>query len=242
MRFSLIVVILLPVLAFLFSVSLWLQPEWVIARLRRSSPEVLYSVETQKPVVALTIDDGPDAETSPLILDILKKYNAQATFFLITDHVPGNEALVQRMVSEGHELGNHMTADEPSIRLSIDEFERKMLTAGGVLSKFDEAIHWFRPGSGWYNNEMLSVIHEHDYRCALGSVYPYDPQIGSAWFSSNYILWKITPGDIIVLHDYGTRGKRTLKTLDALLPEITQRGYQLVTLSELTELAQVENP
>jgi len=241
MRFLQFLFILIPVLFFLFS-ALWLQPEWVIARLRRSSPGVLYSVKTQQPVVSLTIDDGPDPETSPLILDILKQHNVKVTFFLITDHIPGNEALVQRMVSEGHELGNHMTADEPSIRLSIDEFERKMLTAGRVLSQFYEGIHWFRPGSGWYNDEMLSVIHKHSYRCVLGSVYPYDPQIGSAWFSTNYILWKISPGDIIVLHDFQARGKRTLKTLETLLPELQQRGFELVTLSEMIELPQGDNP
>jgi peptidoglycan/xylan/chitin deacetylase (PgdA/CDA1 family) len=132
--------------------------------------------------------------------------------------------------------------DEPSIRLSIKEFERNMLTAGDMLSKFDDSIHWLRPGSGWYNNEMLSVIHKHGYRCVIGSVYPYDPLIGSAWFSTNYILWKISPGDIIVLHDYEARGKRTLKTLETLLPELRQRGIKLVTLTDMTELPKGEKP
>jgi peptidoglycan/xylan/chitin deacetylase (PgdA/CDA1 family) len=229
--------LLIPVLFVLFGVVIWLQPEWLIARLRRSAPEVLYSIETLEPLIALTIDDGPDAETSPLILDLLKQHDARVTFFLITDHIPGNEPLVRRMISEGHELGNHMTADEPSVKLPIDTFERKLIQADGVLSQFAE-LRWLRPGSGWYNDDMLAVMKDHGYRCALGSVYPYDPQLGSAWFSIRYILWKVRPGDVIVLHDFGIRGRRTVTALEILLPELEERGYKLVTLSELSTLAE----
>jgi peptidoglycan/xylan/chitin deacetylase (PgdA/CDA1 family) len=226
-------ILLIPAFILLFGIVIWSQPEWVIARLRRRSPEVLYSVDTPKMVIALTIDDGPDAITSPMILDLLKQHNAKATFFLISDHIPGNEAIVRRMISEGHELGNHMTTDEPSIKLSIEAFEHKLVEADRLLTQYTE-VRWLRPGSGWYNDEMLAVIHDHGYRCALGSVYPYDPQVGSAWFSIRYILWKVKAGDVIVLHDYQMRGKRTITALETLLPEFSKRGYKLVTLSELT--------
>jgi peptidoglycan/xylan/chitin deacetylase (PgdA/CDA1 family) len=227
---------LIPVVILAVGTLVWLQPEWVIARLRRISPDVLYAVETMEPVIALTIDDGPDSQTTPLILDLLKQYGVHATFFLISERVPGNEALVQRMIAEGHEIGNHMTADESSIRLSIEEFEQKMLQAEDVLSAFDDDISWFRPGSGWYSDDMLDVIKQNGYRCALGSVYPYDPQLGSAWFSTNYIRWKVSPGDVIVLHDYQERGGRTLIALENLLPELQLRGYKFVTLTDLTGL------
>jgi len=218
----------------LFGGLAFIQPEWLFSKLRQRSPEVLYSVETQKKVVALTIDDGPDPFTSPELLDILKKYKAQATFFLITERIPGNEPLIQRMVDEGHELGNHLTSDDPSIQYSTQEFKQQLVQADEVLSRFGE-IRWFRPGSGWYNDKMLSVIHENGYRCALGSVYPYDPQIGSAWFSTKYVLWKVKPGAIIILHDYQRRGERAAAALSKILPELARRGYQVVTLSELVE-------
>jgi len=233
-----IVITGLILLLFLF---LWLQPEWVIAGLQQSSPEVLYAVKTNEPVIALTIDDGPDAESSPLIMDLLKQYNAKATFFLITEHIPGNEDVIYRMVSEGHELGNHMTADEPSIRLSISDFEQRMLEADDLLSQFSE-IRWIRPGSGWYNEDMLTVINDHGYQCALGSIYPYDPQFGSAWLSTKYVLWKASPGEIIVLHDYQNRGMRTVKALEKILPELEQRGYRIVTVSEISALGNGHHP
>ncbi len=215
------------------------QPEWIFTKLRDSSPEVLYSVETDMPVVALTIDDGPDPETTPLILDLLAEWDAHATFFLITERIAGNENFVWRMLSEGHELGNHSTSDEPSIQLSLSEFSRRLDVSANVLDQFGE-IHWFRPGSGWYNNEMLEIIQEKGYRCVLGSVYPYDPQLGSSWFSSEYVLWKAKPGSIIILHDYGSRGERTLVVLRNILPELKHQGYRVVTLSELVELDTLE--
>ena len=224
----------LVILAFLVAALILLEPEWVVARLRKRSPEVVYSIDTQELLVALTIDDGPDSLETPKILDSLKRHGARATFFLITSRIPGNEELVQRMIDEGHELANHMQVDYPSIMLNSSEFERQLIESDEELSEFAE-IRWFRPGSGWYNDAMLSIIHEHGYTCALGSVYPYDPHLGSSWFITRYVLWKIQPGSVIVLHDYGSRGGRAAAALDTVLPELAHRGYKVVTLSELVD-------
>ncbi len=234
-RFAIAVGIAAAAVLVLFAVLLFTAPERLIKTLRRRSPEVLYSVERDDKVVALTIDDGPDAEDTPKILDVLKKYNAHATFFLITGHIPGNEEIVKRTLAEGHELGNHFTADEPGIALSDEAFERKLLMADAALREFTPEIKWARPGSGWYNDRMLATIRKHGYRAALGSVYPYDPQIGSSRFSAYYVLAKTRPGAIIILHDYDKRGARTARALEMILPALVKRGYRIVTLSELVE-------
>ncbi len=231
-RIMQILAITTPTILLIFGAAVWLHPEWLITRLRHRSPEVLYSVDTRQPVVALTIDDGPDREDTQKILRVLEEYDAHATFFIISDHIPGSEDLLQQMVFAGHELGNHLTADEPSIQLPIAEFEDKLQQADSILSGYDD-MRWLRPGSGWYNDEMLDVIAAHDYQCVLGSVYPYDPQINSFWFSAYYVLWKIKPGSVIILHDHGTRGQRTAKALEIILPALADRGYQVVTISEL---------
>ena len=219
---------------------LMFKPSWLFNRLSTHSPEVLYSVQTQEPILALTIDDGPDPSTTPRILDLLLEHDARATFFLLSDRIPGNEALVQRIVDEGHEIGNHLTDDQPSIRLSADEFEGRLLHAQGVLSRFGE-IHWFRPGSGWYNKSMRSVLIQHGYRLALGSIHPFDSHIPSSRFASNYILWRAQPGAIIVLHDNSNRGHRTADTLEKVLPALRARNFRFVTLTELSEQAQGED-
>ena len=217
------------------------RPEWIVAVLANRSPDVLYTVETREPVVALTIDDGPDPATTPAVLDVLRRYDAHATFFLISSRVVGNEPLVRRMVAEGHELANHLAADEPSISLAPAEFERQLTEADALLSRF-AAVHWFRPGSGWYNEAMLTTLQRYGYHCALGSVYPFDPQIPSAGFATRYVLWNVHPGAVIVLHDHGTRGERTVAVLETVLPELARRGFRVVTLSELWRSAGGELP
>jgi peptidoglycan/xylan/chitin deacetylase (PgdA/CDA1 family) len=183
--------------------------------------------------VALTIDDGPDSVSTTLILDQLQRHGARATFFLITSRLQGQEPLMRRLRAEGHELGNHFTQDRPSIRLTLPAFEADLLVAHRNLVSWGEP-RWARPGSGWYSQEMIRVMRRHGYRCALGSVYPFDAAIPSVSWAVSYILRNVRPGAIIVLHDGGSRGRRTARVLAEVLPELGRLGYRVVTLSELT--------
>jgi peptidoglycan-N-acetylglucosamine deacetylase len=202
---------------------------WVAA----GNPGCLYNVDRDDKTVALTLDDGPDATTTPELLRILADNNARATFFLISSNIPGNDTLVARLVREGHEIGNHFSEDEASIALPPPAFVGSFLAADSVLNRF-APIRWVRPGSGRYNKRMVRTFREHGYRCALGSVYPFDPQIPWPAYSTWMIRRHVRPGAIIILHDGGYKGRNTIKTLRKLLPELRQRGYRIVTLSELT--------
>lgn len=210
------------------------QPKWIFNRLTQHSPDVLYELNTEQKLIALSIDDGPDPHSTNQILDILAAHDAHATFFVLIEHLTHNEALVERMVAEGHELGNHLLQDTPSIQYSSTEFETRLEQAHESLSRYSE-IRWFRPGSGWYNQEMLGSLQRFQYRLVLGSIYPLDSHIPSSWFASRYIAWRAHPGAIIVLHDYGARGRRTVETLAWILPILKQRGYRIVTIRELTD-------
>lgn len=207
---------------------------WIAEGLSRVSPGAVYFVDTDRPAVALTIDDGPDPVASPRILDVLDRHGARATFFLITERVPGNEAVLERMLDEGHEIGNHMTRDEASISLPSEAFERDLLAAHEVLSRF-AAQRWFRPGSGYFNREMLKIAERHGYTTVLGSAYPFDSEIPSTSFAERHILANVRPGSIIILHDVGDRGLRAAATLEAILPELAARGLEVTTLSGLID-------
>ncbi len=195
------------------------------------SPNVLYFVETSEPVVALTIDDGPDPQTTPEILRVLASHRARATFFLISDRAAAHESVVAQIVEHGHELGNHLTRDEPSIDLSPRAFEASMMEADGVLSRF-APVRWVRPGGGWYNDSMLSTIRAHGFRTVLGSVYPYDAELPSHTYAIRHVMRNARPGSIIILHDGGARGRRTVAVLERVLPELQRQGFRVVTLSE----------
>lgn len=211
---------------------LFLQPRWLLSIATVIVPSVVYFAKTDKPIIALTIDDGPDAATTANILEILRHHEARATFFVISSRIKGNELLIQKMVDDGHELGNHMTEDKPSIKLSPQEFEVELLKAHTALSKFAKP-RWLRPASGFHNSTMVKIAGKHSYQVALGSIFPFDTHIPLCWFAQKHILFNVYPGAIVVLHDYGLWGERTASTLERILPKLYQRGYRVVTLSEL---------
>ena len=212
--------------------ALWTAPRWLVPRIAAREPRCLYHVPTRERVVALTVDDGPDAERTPEILDVLRTHGARATFFVISSHAVGQDSLMRRLVAEGHELGNHLTRDKASRRLDPAAFDAGVREAGAALARF-APVRWLRPGGGWYTSAMLDAAERAGYRCALGSVYPYDAHVPSARVATGYILSNVRPGAVIVLHDRGARGRRTAETLRRVLPALGRRGYRVVTLSEL---------
>lgn len=219
-----------------------LQPKWFFALAVRVKPGALYAVELPKSapkVVALTIDDGPSEDTAE-ILEVLERYGARVTFFHISGNVEEFESAIAQTVQSGHELGNHLTADEPSIRLSETDFEADLLEAEAALLPYVEEknLRWLRPGMGWYSAKMVKIAERHGYQLALGSVFPYDTHLPSAEFASAFILNRVSSGDVIVLHDGEGRSERTIQTLKKILPALAEKGYQVTTLSKLVELSQ----
>lgn len=215
--------------------ALWTAPRWFVPRLASRSARCLYCVRTVERAVALTFDDGPHPASTPAILRLLQAHDAHATFFEIADRIPGRESLLAALVDQGHELGNHLARDEPAILLMPEAFAIAVRQTGEVLRRFGP-VRWLRPGSGWYNPAMLDIIEREGYRCALGSVYPYDAHVPSVRFAAAYILANARPGAVIVLHEGGSRGRRTVEVLRLVLPVLSARGFRVLTLSELDAL------
>ena len=228
----LVLITLVLITILLVITILFLQPRWVLFLATKIAPGVVYYADVEEPVIALTIDDGVDNIFTPQILEILDRYQANATFFLISSTVPGNESLTRSIAPLGHEIGNHLTEDKFSITLSPTEFESALVEADKILSTFDK-LRWLRPGGGWYNSTMVNIAHRYNYRVALGSIFPYDTHIPFSWFAYWQILTNARPGSIIVLHDGGERGATTVSTLTSILPQLQRKGYRIVTLSEL---------
>ncbi len=212
------------------------EPRWLVRALPGGYPEVVYFVPTREQAVALTIDDGLDPDTTPAILDVLKKHGARATFFLVSRSLPGNEALVGRILREGHEIGHHMTEDRVTVKLSDEALTARFNEAADALEAV-APIRWFRPGSARYDDRVLALTRARGYRIALASIAPLDTLISNPHTMSRFIAWMVEPGSIMVLHDVAERGRRTVDTLDELLPILHHREYSVLTLSELDRLA-----
>jgi peptidoglycan/xylan/chitin deacetylase (PgdA/CDA1 family) len=209
-----------------------IRPDTVVRWLARRFPDVLFFAETQEPLVALTIDDSPHATLTPRILDALAEHDAHATFFVIGAHVPGNEAVLRRIVAEGHELGNHLLTDAPSARLLSDEFANQLRQTHELLAPYGP-VRWFRPGHGWFHRPMLDQLRENGYRCALASAFAFEFHIPFSGYAARHLLLHARPGAVIVIHDGKADRERTVATLHRLLPALKRRGYRVITLSEL---------
>lgn len=207
-------------------------------------PGAVFEVKTNQRLVVLTIDDGPDIDTqdntTEKILNVLAEHDAKATFFLISSKIQKRESealqldpLIKRMTQEGHELGNHMLRDEPSINLG-DQFEPELMEAKAILDRYAPQS-WMRPGVGFCSSQMREIAENNGYQTALGSIFPYDTAISWPRFASWFIMNPLTlrKGGIIVLHDDLQRGERTVQTLQRVLPVLQDKKYQVVTLSEL---------
>ncbi|MEO1620290.1 MAG: chitin deacetylase family protein [Cyanobacteria bacterium J06632_3] len=221
----------------LFSLAAWLKPGALYAVSLPTFSETEYKAHPPEKIVALTIDDGPSSATAD-ILETINRHGAKATFFNISGNLAGYEDIVQQAVASGHELGNHLTADEPSIRMSPTEFEADLLDAErSFLPLLPEGtsrpLRWLRPGMGFYSQAMVDIADKHGYQLVLGSNFPYDTHIPVPRFASTFISRTAQPGDIIVLHDGEERGPRAVETLEQLLPALQAKGYSVVTVSEL---------
>ena len=167
---------------------IWRPPAVVIRYLRRQWPEVLWEVDTKQRIVALTIDDGPSRYT-PEIFEILKANGATATFFIIGSHIPGKEQILQQLASSGHELGNHALYDEPSWKLSDDQISSQIKLVDQQIRGIYESCglpvphRYFRPGSGFFTKKLLDTVASLGHQLVLGSIYPHDSQISSAWLN-----------------------------------------------------------
>jgi peptidoglycan/xylan/chitin deacetylase (PgdA/CDA1 family) len=199
-------------------------------------PTVCCARRTDEPVVGLTFDDGPHPELTGASLEVLARHDARATFFLIGDRVVGNEGVVRRIVDEGHEVGDHLMHDEPSIRLSRSRFRDDLTEARDLLAPYQE-VSWWRPGSGWTTRTMVREAHALGMRCVLGTVAVADgppPEPGS--WREQRLLAQISGGAVVVLHEGTSARSDVIDTTDWLLTRLAERGLRSVTLTELSRL------
>jgi len=216
--------------------TVWYQPRYAVQGMARVNPDVLFEVSTSQMAVALTIDDGPHPDITPGVLDLLKERGVQVTFFILGDHVPGNEAILERMRAEGHEIGNHLVEDRPAVLMSTEEFERQLLAVDPWVDR-DAKHRWMRPGSGWFTPAMVEQVAGHGYRLCLASIFPHDDRIHDPQTLARAVLDRVYPGAIIVVHDGAEERATLVETLRLILDGLEEGGYRVTTVSGLVELA-----
>ncbi len=201
----------------------------------RPANEAVYRHNTNKKRVALTFDDGPHYKYTAEILDILDEYGAKATFFVVGELAERYPELILRELAEGHEIGNH-TYTHPLRSGSSDALlEEAAKTTELLESTFDYSPVLFRPPGGNISGSMIESICASGYKCVLWSWRMDTRDWASPPVESvvQTVLRDVKFGDIILFHDnvYGT--SPTAEALEIILPELIERGYSFVTVSEL---------
>lgn len=218
--------------------ALVLRPPLALVRLVAACRrDVVFDVPVAQRLVALTLDDGPDPTLTPLVLDVLERHEARATFFCIGSRAEGQPELLRRICSEGHELGNHLWRDEPTARLPDREFEAQLLRTDAALGAAARP-RLFRPGSGFIGRRKVRIAARHGYRCVLASIYPHDAHLRPRTWVIADVLRRVRPGAIVVLHEGAPSRSAILPALDALLAGLRSRGYAVVPAIELLALGE----
>ena len=189
------------------------------------------SIRAEKTItakVALTFDDGPHPVYTPQLLDGLNERGVHATFFVVGKNILGNEALLKRMETEGHLIGNHtyshVKLSELDIARACAEVEKTNALIFEVTGKEPEFI---RPPFGEWKKAMECSF---EMIPVLWDVDPLDWTTKNTALVVERVLKDTKPGDIILLHDYYQSSvDAALGIVDAL----TERGYKFVTVDEL---------
>lgn len=183
--------------------------------------------ESKTDKILLTFDDGPIPETTPVILETLKKLNLKAAFFCVGENIDRHSNLYERIVSEGHLVCNHTFNHKPLTRLSREETVNQISKFNNLIkNRSGKDILYFRPPHGKFNFSTSSLLSGINMKVVMWSLLTYD-------YKNNFDIVKfavqkyLLSNSIIVLHD-STKSKDIIAdSINYIVEESSRRGFQI---------------
>ena len=189
--------------------------------LRWAYPRATWRMDKHEKAVYLTFDDGPIPEATPFILDTLKEYGARATFFMVGDNVRKHPEVYERVMAEGHRIGNHTYNHIGGFRHSVKFYNEN-------AEKANELLHTdlFRPPHGWMRWDQYAWLGRR-YRIIMWDLVTRDY---SKWMTAEDVIRNVKRyarnGSIITFHD----SLKSIGKLRTALPECLRwlegQGYE----------------
>lgn len=192
-------------------------------------PQATYDFKSSDPEsIFLTFDDGPIPEVTEYVLDTLKKYNAQATFFCVGDNVRKYPQIFQRILEEGHRVGNHTYHHLDGYKTPQTKYYKNVLMGDQYIQS-----PLFRPPYGHIRYQQAKALHKKGFQLILWSLLTADFDLklnkDDMWA---YIQKNMTGGDILVLHD-NIKSFEKLKFVLPLILDLAQKNnWSLKTIPE----------
>jgi len=198
---------------------------------------VYSSVNTTLPYVAMTFDDGPHKTNTPRLLDLLKERNIKATFFVVGKNAKAYPDIMQRILAEGHEIGNHTWDHKQLTAMSLAKAQQEISsTDDAVVSATGYHMHLMRPPYGATNLHLKQVcLDQFHYQTILWSVDPLDWKRPGAAVVEQRIVAAAHNGAIILSHDIH---EPTIDAMAGTLDTLLSKGFHFVTVSQLLNLDQ----
>jgi len=186
-------------------------------------------------LIALTFDDGPWPKYTAQILEILKKNNIKATFFVVGQVLKNHPDLGRRIVTEGHTIGNHTWHhwyhffNRQAAALEIDRTSDLIYKTTGTKTTL------FRPPGGILHNGLAAYARSKNYTVVMWSADSIDYALPSPPTLVNRVVRQASPGGIVLLHDGGGPRKNTVAALPTMISKLKKKGYRFVTIPQLLE-------
>ncbi|MFO0322189.1 MAG: polysaccharide deacetylase family protein [Bacteroidota bacterium] len=182
------------------------------------------ALNTKQKKVLLTFDDGPHLKNTPKVLSILQKHKVNGLFFLIGQHIKGNEMVVKQIIEQGNIIGNHSYThhfwfDLWSTKKIITDIE----ACEQLIETFQIGRKLFRPPYGVTNPNISRALKKLHLTSIGWNIRSYDTSIKNVEKINARILSKLKPGAIILLHD---RLDFMPDLLEKLIPAIKAEGYE----------------
>lgn len=192
--------------------------------------EKFIGLDPTKPMIALTFDDGPGAEVGR-ILDVLEKYNARATFFMVGPRVNSKPEIVKRIADLNCELGNHSTNHPQLTKLDAAGIHKEIQTTSDAIKKATggKGPTVMRPPFGAVNATVKQTV---GLPIIMWSVDTMDWKTRNTQKTIDSVLTYAKDGSVVLMHDIH---KPSVDAAVQLIPKLIEKGYQLVTVSELAE-------
>ena len=209
-----------------------------IAAMARRVFGTINSVSTSHPVVALTFDDGPHPQFTPMLLDVLKRHLARATFFMLGMHAQKYPEIVESVAHGGHAIGNHSWDHPPFTLISRGERRRQIRSCERALGP--HGLRIFRPPFGYQNLSTRIDAFLIGYQVIAWDVTADDWLDHDARLIADRVAQQTKSGSIILFHDalscflderYESR-EQTLEAVNLLLDKLGEQ-FQFVTIPEL---------
>ena len=196
------------------------------------------TIDPDKKIIALTFDDGPSKQNTNRILDVLEKYHARATFFVIGKRVSSHTNEIARAIALGCEIGSHTWGHSDFTKYPksalVDSLKK---TDAAMVDNFGYHMTLFRPPYASINKDIEDVSKNMGYTMILWSGSSHDWSIKDEEKIYKNTFHCAADGAVVLFHDIYDF---TADAIERIVPDLINQGYQLVTISEL--IAMDEKP